>query len=80
MLLHSSDLQPRLRTARRVFGLVPIAVFLLTLVIFAAPVAPSAVQFLHLLLRSVVTSLATSFVCIAAYGFYRYLIERSPGL
>jgi hypothetical protein len=33
-----------------------------------------------MLLRASVAALASAFVCIGAYGFYRYLIERSPGL
>jgi TRAP-type C4-dicarboxylate transport system permease small subunit len=41
---------------------------------------PSFYGFSHALLRVVAVSLASAIVCIAAYGFYRYLLDRSPGL
>jgi uncharacterized PurR-regulated membrane protein YhhQ (DUF165 family) len=79
----------RLKTARRVFGLVPVLVFLLTFIMFAQQVNSPAVQadttatfyiFLDILLRSLAASLTSGLLSIGAYGFYRYLIERSPGL
>lgn len=79
----------RLKTARRVFGLIPVLVFLLTFILFAqqlnSPAAQSAApptfyNFLDILLRSLAASLTSGVVCIGAYGFYRYLVERSPGL
>ena len=79
-MAHITDWQIRLHTARRVFRLVPIIIFLFVLILLATPVEHSPVQFMQLLLHAVVASLASSFVCIAAYGFYRYLLERSPGL
>ncbi len=79
----------RLKTARRVFGLIPVLVFLLTFIMFAqqlnAAVAqtsasPTFYNFLDILLRSIAASVTSGVLCIGAYGFYRYLIERSPGL
>jgi ABC-type Fe3+ transport system permease subunit len=78
----------RLRTARRVFGLVPVLVFLLTFILLAqqfnSPADPGTdptfYLFLDILLRSLAASLTSGVLCIGAYGFYRYLIERSPGL
>ncbi|MBF6612044.1 MAG: hypothetical protein IVW55_02850 [Chloroflexi bacterium] len=70
----------RLHTARRIFSLIPIVVFFLSLMIFAQPIGDAPFLFVQMLLRGIVTALASSFVCMAAYGFYRYLIERSPGL
>ena len=77
-----------MKTARRVFGLVPVLVFLLTFILFAqqfnspahAGVPLSFYLFLDILLRSLAASLTSGVLCIGAYGFYRYLIERSPGL
>ena len=83
MLLHNTSLmQPRLQVARRIFSLVPLVVFFLTLMALAstAPSGHSTAEFLHTVLQAVATSLASTFVSIAAYGFYRYLLERSPGL
>ena len=80
MLYHATGWKTRLHTARRVFALVPIVVFLFTLMLSAGPVGVTSSQFLQMLLRAAAASLASSFVCIAAYGFYRYLIERSYGL
>ena len=79
MLLYS-DKDNRLRLARQAFTLVPLVVFLTTLILFATPTEPSLHQFTQMLLRALVAALASAFVCIGAYGFYRYLIERSPGL
>jgi hypothetical protein len=70
----------RLYTARRVFGIVPFVVFVLTLMLLSGAAGNTYENILHALLQSIATSLASSFVSIAAYGFYRYLIERSPGL
>ena len=70
----------RLHTARRAFGLIPMIVFLLALSIFMSVAPPSFYGFSHALLRVIAVSLASSIVCIAAYGFYRYLLDRSPGL
>jgi hypothetical protein len=72
--------QDRLHTARRVFGLVPVIVFLLSLALFMSVADPSLYGFSHALLRVIAVSLASSIVCIAAYGFYRYLLDRSSGL
>ena len=79
----------RSKTARRVFGLVPVLVFLLTFIILAQQFNSPAAQTgavstfyisLDILLRSLAASLTSGVLCIGAYGFYRYLIERSPGL
>lgn len=70
----------RLYTARRVFSLLPFLVFVLTLMLLSSVTGYSYENTLHILLQSIATSLASSFVSIAAYGFYRYLIDRSPGL
>jgi hypothetical protein len=70
----------RLHTARRVFSLIPLVVFLLTLSLFAGQAEQSAGSFMHVLLRAVAVSLASSIVCIAAYGFYFYLQDKSHGL
>ena len=82
MLLHHTapDTHLRLRQARRFFTLVPVLVFLLTLTLFASISSYSHAGFLHVLLPAITTSLASVFVSIAGYGFYRYLTERSPGL
>lgn len=83
MLLHNASymhMQSRLHTARRVFSLLPILVFLLTLMLLSTSVEQSYSEFLTVLLQSIATSLASSFVSIAAYGFYRYLVDRSLGL
>lgn len=79
-MVQHSNAHVRLRTARRMLGIIPIAVFLLTLALFAAPVGNSAYHFVQLILRVTVASLASSVVCVGIYGFYRYLVERSPGL
>jgi hypothetical protein len=71
-----------------VFGLVPVLVFLLTFILFAQQFAsparagesPNFYLFLDILLRCLAASLTSGVLCIGAYGFYRYLIERSPGL
>lgn len=80
MSLCNVDADRRLQSAKRAFSLIPVFVFVLALVLLVRPVGGSPYEFLQLLLRVVVTSLTSCFVCIAAYGFYRYLVERSPGL
>jgi hypothetical protein len=70
----------RLHTARRVFSLVPLVVFLLTLSLLAGQSGHSLYAFAQVLLRAMAVSLSSSIVCIAAYGFYRYLQDRSYGL
>lgn len=79
----------RLKTARRVFGLIPVLVFLLTFITFAQQLNSPAAQagatptfyiFLDILLRSIAACVTSGVLCIGAYGFYRYLVERSPGL
>ncbi|MDQ5824033.1 MAG: hypothetical protein M3441_07455 [Chloroflexota bacterium] len=78
-----------MKTARRVFGLIPVLVFLLTFITFAqqfnspaaqAGATPTFYIFLDILLRSIAASVTSGVLCIGAYGFYRYLVERSPGL
>lgn len=80
MILHANNGQTRLGAARRIFSLIPIVVFLLTLALTAGAIEPSAILFMQMLLRSLAASLAASFVCVGAYGFYRYLIQSSAGL
>ncbi len=77
---YSSGKQARLRTVRRLFGLIPLLVFLVTLILLAPYSSHSSYGFAQLLLRSLATTLASTFVCVAAYGFYRFLLERSAGL
>lgn len=81
--------QSRLRTARRVFGLIPVLVFLLTFILFVQRFNTADAQnntpvpmylFTDVLLRALAASLASIVLCIGAYNFYRYLLERSPGL
>lgn len=80
--------QSRLRTARRVFGLIPMLVFLLTFILFVQRFNTADAQntpvpmylFTDVLLRALAASLASIVLCIGAYNFYRYLLERSPGL
>jgi hypothetical protein len=82
MLLHhtSTGVQSRLNTARRIFSLLPFVVFVLTIMLLASAEQTTYAGILHVVLQAAATSLASSFVSIAAYGFYRYLLERSPGL
>jgi hypothetical protein len=70
----------RLHMARRIFMLIPLVVFLLTLALFAGQAEQSLAGFAQALLRVIATSLASSIVCIAAYGFYSYLQDKSYGL
>jgi hypothetical protein len=80
MLLYSSPSQTHLHSARRIFSLVPVMVFLVTVMLLARPAEHSYVEFSHVLFQAVAASLASCFVSIAAYGFYRYLLDRSSGL
>jgi hypothetical protein len=82
MLLQNAtpDFRRRLRDARHFFSLVPVLIFLASLVLFGAIENRSYAGFLHILLQAIAVSLASVFISIAAYGFYRYLTERSPGL
>ena len=82
MLLQNAtpDFQRRLRDARRFFSLVPLVVFLGALLLFGTLEERSYTGFLHIMLQAIAVSLASVFVSIAVYGFYRYLTERSPGL
>lgn len=70
----------RLQTAKRVFSLVPLVVFFVTLALFAGQAEHSFTSFAEVLLRVIATSLASSLVCIAAYGFYCYMQDKSYGL
>jgi hypothetical protein len=73
--------QVRLRVARRVFSLIPLLVFAGVFLLFASQHGLATASSLgQTLTRSLVVALAASLVCVAAYGFYRYLHERSPGL
>ena len=66
--------------ARRILRFLPVLVFLLTLMVLAAPAGHSAADFVHAILQSAAAALASCFVSIAAFGFYRYMLDRSPGL
>ncbi len=73
--------QARLRVARRVFRIIPLFVFVAMFLLFATQYGlTSTAALIQALLRALLIALAVAFVCIAAYGFYRYLHERSPGL
>jgi TRAP-type C4-dicarboxylate transport system permease small subunit len=63
-----------------VFSLVPVVVFLLSLALFMSMADSSFYGFSHALLRVIAVSLASTIVCIAAHGFYRYMLDRSSGL
>jgi hypothetical protein len=67
-------------TARRAFGTVPVLVFLLALMLFAGTGVASASDFAQVLLRAIAASLTSSLLCIAAYGFYGYTVDRTHGL
>jgi hypothetical protein len=67
-------------TARRAFGTVPVLVFLMTLMLFTGAGVSSASDFAQVLLRAVAASLTSSLLCIAAYGFYGYTVDRTHGL
>ena len=77
--MRSQDGYDKLKTARRFFSLIPIATFLIMLILLASA-SSSAEEFGHAVLRSFLVALVSALVCVAAYGFYRYLQERSPGL
>jgi hypothetical protein len=77
--LQAKDGYNRLRTARRFFGLIPVFTFVLMLVLLATGGAGEA-GVAQVILRALVVALVTALVCVGAYGFYRYLQERSPGL
>ena len=77
----SSNRQARLRVARRVFILIPLLVFIgMFLLLATLHGIGTTAELVQTLMRSLVIALSVSFVCFAAYGFYRYLHERSPGL
>jgi hypothetical protein len=82
MLLRNtnSECQTRLHNARRFFSLVPLLVFLLTLMLFSSSDRRSYMDLIYVLLHSLAATMASVLISIAAYGFYRYLTERSPGL
>jgi len=82
MLLQSTQqtFDIKLNIARRFFSTIPFLVFVLTLMLLASYSSSGYENVLHTVLQAIATSLASSFVSIAGYGFYRYLIERSPGL
>ena len=81
MLHHRSlDTTIRFRNARRFFSIVPLVIFVLALMLFSSADRHSYFGFLNVLFRSTAVSMASIFVSIAAYWFYRYLRERSPGL
>ena len=78
MLLH--ERRSRMHTAKRAFAAVPVLVFLMALMLFAGTGVSSASDFAQVLLRAVAASLTSSLVCIAAYGFYTYTVDRTYGL
>jgi hypothetical protein len=67
-------------TARRAFSTVPVLVFLMALMLFTGTGVASASDFAQVLLRAIAASLTSSLVCIAAYGFYGYTVDRTHGL
>ena len=77
--MRGRDGYDKLRTARRFFSLIPLVTFLVMLILLSSG-AESAAGFGQAVLRSLVSALVTALVCVGAYGFYRYLQERSPGL
>ena len=78
MLLH--ERRYRMYTARRAFGIVPVLVFLMALMLFVGTGVSSVSDFAQVLLRAVAASLTSTLVCIAAYGFYGYTVDRTHGL
>ena len=78
MLLH--ERRSKMYTARRAFGTVPVLVFLLALMLFVGSGVTSPSDFAQVLLRAVAASLTSTLVCIAAYGFYGYTVDRTHGL
>ena len=77
--MRARDPYDKLKTARRFFALIPLVTFIVMLVLFSLG-AQSAAGFAQAVLRALVVALATGLVSVGAYGFYRYLQERSPGL
>jgi len=77
--MHARDRYDRLKTARRFFALIPLVIFLIMLVLLSSG-GQSASGFAQVVLRALVVALVTALVSVGAYGFYRYLQERSPGL
>ena len=70
-----------MRVARRIFTLIPVLVFVAMFLLFATQQGIATIPtFVQALLRATVIALAAALVCVGAYGFYRYLHERSPGL
>ncbi|MEO5951168.1 MAG: hypothetical protein ABIQ44_01750 [Chloroflexia bacterium] len=72
--------EDRLHTARRVFSLIPLVVFLVMLSLFAGQAEHSLAGFMQALLKVMAMAFASGIVCIGAYGFYSYLQDRSHGL
>ena len=80
-MLPSNSRRAKLRVARRVFSLIPILVFIgMFLLLASLHGIGTMAELAQTLMRALVIALSASFVCFAAYGFYRYLNERSPGL
>ena len=77
--MRSRDRFDRMKTARRFFAIIPLFTFIIMLVLLVSG-TQSAMGFGQVVLRALVVALVTALVCIGAYGFYRYLQERSPGL
>lgn len=78
---YSSKRQAKLRVARRVFRLIPVLIFVAMFLLFATQQGIATIPtFLQALLRALLIALSAAVVCVAAYGFYKYLHERSPGL
>lgn len=82
MLLQNTNPEAKtsLENARRFFSVLPLLVFLLTLMLFSSVGSNSYGAFLHALCESLAVSLTSVLISIAAYGFYKYLTDRSPGL
>ena len=72
--------ETRLYTARRLLMLVPFVVFLATLMLFSGALANSPNAFAQLITRVTAVSMASSIVCVGAYGFYRYHLDKTYGL
>jgi hypothetical protein len=78
--VYNDGWQIKLHTARRLLMVVPFLVFLATLTVFAGAVAHSPGAFAQLVVRVTAVSMASSIVCVAIYGFYRYHLDSSHGL
>jgi hypothetical protein len=72
--------ETRLYTARRLLMLVPFVVFLATLMLFSGALANTPNAFAQLITRVTAVSMASSIVCVGAYGFYRYHLDKTYGL